>query len=217
MPTIVFLRQRGSRKSSAIEPSLGLLASGDLFVPDHGLPALGLLETKENRDRQDGRRQADQKHHAPRAGDDSGFFEHSQDDTRDGREHVAAGRERLEPPQRERPGPVRHDLGDQGDSHRELSSDSQAGQESIKSEVPNARRKRAQAREGRVAQDGQHHRLGAADPVAEDPEKDPSQRPTDHENHGGEAGLLGNRARGRGRSARYGQQLGDGRLAGQVE
>ena len=116
-----------------------------------------------------------------------------------------------------RPGAVGHHLGHQRDADGELAADAQAGQEAVEREVPDARREGAQAGEGRVEQDRQEHRLGPADPVAEDAEDEPADGPADHEDRWWRSRVLVDLAGRRRVAGRGVEQLRDRRLAGQVE
>ena len=106
------------------------------------------------------------------------LLELTQHQVRGRRKHIAHCRERLKPSQCKRPGAVRHDLGDQGHADGKLPSHAQAGQEAVEREVPKPYENAAQPRERRVAEDGQQHRLGAADLVAHDPEKEARRGPS---------------------------------------
>ena len=79
---------------------------------------------------------SDHEHRPPRAGDRCRFPRASQNDAGDGGDHVADGREGLKPAQGERPGTVRHDLGDKRHAHGELAAHAQSGQEPIEREIP---------------------------------------------------------------------------------
>ena len=96
-------------------------------------------------------------------------------------------------------------------------ADSQARQESIDREVPDPRGEGTQAREGGVAQDGQDHRLDAADLVAEDAEDDPPRRPAEQEDRRRIARVLIDQARLRRVAGLDMQQAADRRDPGQVE
>ena len=128
-------------------------------------------------------------------------------------QHVAHRRERLHHPQGVRARPFGHHLGHQRHAHGELPAHAQPAQKAVEVEVPDAGGEHAQTREDGVAEDGHDHGLGAPQAVAQDAEEDPAEGPADHEDHGGVAGLLGDR--GIGRSAA--EQVADGRLAGEVE
>ena len=94
-----------------------------------------------------------------------------------GGHHVADRRRRLHHAERVRPGPRRHDLGHQRHADPELAAHAEPAEEAVDVEVPNAGREDAQAGEERVRQDRDHHRLGAADAVAEDPEEHAADAP----------------------------------------
>ena len=147
---MVLCRHRGSPKSSASEPSLcaalGVARQLLLFLPDGGLPPLGLFQSQEDRDGKHRGGQADQEHHPPGAADRSRFLQLAQRNAHQSRKHVAESGKGLQPAQGERTRAVGHDLGHERHAHGELAAHTQAGQEAIESEIPDANRQAPKAR-----------------------------------------------------------------------
>ena len=161
---------------------LGFAGGRRSSSPGGGFPALGLFEAKEDRNRQKRRGPSPIRNMIrhelsivppPRAFPGRGWS----------RPPACCRRPRVPASKPSANGRARSDMtsATRGHSHRELPAHPQPGQEPIEREVADAGGERAQARECRVAQDRQHHCLGAAELVAEDPEKEPADRPADHE------------------------------------
>ncbi len=60
-----------------------------------------------------------------------------------------------------------HDFGQQGNTDSELAADAKPRNKAIEREVPKRYRQCAKSGTQRVNQDGQHHRFGTADSIAE--------------------------------------------------
>ena len=129
MPTIVLWRQRGIGKQLAHRAHLLLLRLG------LG-PLLRFLELAEDEDRQQGRQPTHQEHQSPGTGHHADLLHVPEHDANQGGNHVADSRQSLKPAERERPGSIRHRLGDQRHAHRELAAHAEPGERAVDREIP---------------------------------------------------------------------------------
>ncbi len=110
-------------------------------------------------------------------------------DADEGRREVSDRRERLEQPEGVGPRAIGHHLRHERHAHGELSADSQSRDEPVEGEVDESPRQCRQPGTERIDHDRDHHRLGAAEPVADDAEDETAGGPAEHEDAGGEAAV----------------------------
>ncbi|OQC07649.1 MAG: hypothetical protein BWX80_00914 [Candidatus Hydrogenedentes bacterium ADurb.Bin101] len=101
----------------------------------------------------------------------------------DSRQHIAQGRNRLHNAQCGRAGISGKGFRHQGRTRRKFAANAQPGQKTEQYKLKRGLRKAAQTCKCRVQENGNRHGFGAAEPVANHPEEQPSRSPSDDHPH----------------------------------